>query len=218
MTRRPAVIIQFEVKERPVRSSPSRSTGTAAIRTGDITDKILLKKGDLANQTKLQADIEAVKSLYLEKGYTDADVNGELRSRGKGQHRAGGLHVTEGLATTIKEIRFSGNHFASESTLRGLMKTKPQSLFDSGVFQESKLEEDKAAIVAYYTDHGFVDAKIDKVTRDVQTQEGQQLPHPHRLRDRGRPVEVRRAEHSRATRYSPPSVSRELVTRSRERP
>ena len=52
------------------------------------------------------------------------------------------------------------------------MKTKAQYLFDSGVFQESKLEEDKAAIVAYYTDHGFVDAKIDNITRDVQTQQG----------------------------------------------
>ncbi len=52
------------------------------------------------------------------------------------------------------------------------MKTKAQFLFDSGVFQESKLEEDKTAIVAYYTDRGFVDAKIDNVTRTVQTQQG----------------------------------------------
>ena len=58
---------------------------------------------------------------------------------------------------------------ASESTLRGLMKTKAQYLFDSGVFQEAKLEEDKTAIIAYYTDHGYVDAKIDRITR-VQTQ------------------------------------------------
>ena len=79
--------------------------------------------------------------------------------------------VTEGVPTTIKEIHFSGNTAASESTLRGLMKTKVQYLFDSGVFQESKLEEDKTAIIAYYTDHGYVDAKIDKITRTVQTQQ-----------------------------------------------
>ena len=52
------------------------------------------------------------------------------------------------------------------------MKTKPQFLFDSGVFQESKLEDDKTAIVNYYTDHGFPDAKVDKVTRNMQTQQG----------------------------------------------
>src|SRR5208283_2059082 len=80
--------------------------------------------------------------------------------------------VSEGTPTTIKEIHFSGNKFASESTLRGIMKTKPQALFDSGVFQESKLEEDKTAIVGYYTDHGYVDAKIDNITRTIQTQQG----------------------------------------------
>jgi outer membrane protein insertion porin family len=80
--------------------------------------------------------------------------------------------IAEGVPTTIKEVRFSGNIFASESTLRGLMKTKAQFLFDSGVFQESRLEDDKAAIMAYYTGHGFVDAKIDRVARDVQTQKG----------------------------------------------
>ncbi|MGA2765128.1 MAG: outer membrane protein assembly factor BamA [Spirochaetia bacterium] len=166
-----AVIIQFDVKERPLITDIS-IVGNSGIRTADITDKILLKKGDLANQTKLQADIEAVHSLYLEKGYSDADVKASFAPGEKDNTVRAVFTISEGLATTIKEIRFSGNHFASDSTLRGLMKTKPPSLFDSGVFQESKIEDDKAAIVAYYTDHGFVDAKVDQVTREVSKQEG----------------------------------------------
>ena len=166
-----AVIIQFDLKERPLITDIS-IVGNSGIRTADITDKILLKKGDLANQTKLQADIEAVHSLYLEKGYSDADVKASFVPGEKDNTVRAVFTINEGLATTIKEIRFSGNHFASDSTLRGLMKTKPPSLFDSGVFQESKIEDDKAAIVAYYTDHGFVDAKVDQVTREVSKQEG----------------------------------------------
>ncbi len=166
-----AVIIEFDVKERPS-IQVVEVTGNTSVRTNEITDKILLKKGDLANQTRLQADVEAVKALYLDKGYTDVTVSASFVPGDKETTVKAVFTVAEGVPTTIKEVRFSGNKFASESTLRGLMKTKPQALFDSGVFQESKLEEDKTAIVAYYTDHGFVDAKIDKVTRDVQTLQG----------------------------------------------
>ena len=166
-----AVIIEFVVKERPSIVAVE-VTGNTGVRTNEITDKVLLKKGDLANQTRLQADIEAIKSLYLEKGYTDVSVTGSFVPGDRENTVKASFKVSEGAPTTIKEVRFSGNKFASDSTLRGLMKTKPQFLFDSGVFQESKLEDDKTAIVNYYTDHGFVDAKVDNVTREVQAQQG----------------------------------------------
>jgi outer membrane protein insertion porin family len=166
-----SMIIQFKVKERPAISAVE-VTGNATVRTGEITDKILLKKGDLANQGRLQADVEAVKSLYLDKGYTDATVSASFVPLEGANIVKAVFAVSEGTPTTIKEIRFSGNTFASESTLRGVMKTKAQFLFDSGVFQESKLEGDKATIVAYYTDRGYIDAKIDQITRDVQSQDG----------------------------------------------
>jgi outer membrane protein insertion porin family len=165
------VIIEFKTTERPSIVAVE-VTGNASVRTGEITDKVLLKKGDLANQTKLLADIEAIKSLYLEKGFNEVSVSANFAPADSANTVKALFTIGEGVPTTIKEVRFSGNKFVSESTLRGLMKTKAQFLFDSGVFQESRLEEDKAAIVAYYTDHGFADAKIDKVSRDIQTQEG----------------------------------------------
>jgi len=166
-----SMIIEFKVKERPSIVAIDVK-GNATVRTGDITDKILMKKGDLANQGRLQADIEAVKSLYLDKGYTDATITASFVPGDSPITVRAVFTVSEGIPTTIKEIRFSGNTFASESTLRGVMKTKAQFLFDSGVFQESKLEEDKAAIIAYYTDRGYVDAKIDNITRTIQSQQG----------------------------------------------
>ena len=166
-----SMIIQFNVKERPSVIA-IEIKGNTTVRSGDITDKILLKKGDLANQGRLQADIEAVKTLYLDKGYTDATVTASFVPGESPTTVKAVFIVSEGIPTTIKEIHFSGNSFASESTLRGVMKTKVQYLFDSGVFQESKLEDDKAAIIAYYTDRGYVDAKIDNITRTVQSQQG----------------------------------------------
>ncbi|HET6451536.1 MAG TPA: outer membrane protein assembly factor BamA, partial [Spirochaetia bacterium] len=168
---RTTLTIEFKVKERPTITA-IEVKGNTSVRTGDITDKILLKKGDLANQGKLQADIEAVKSLYLDKGYTDASVTATFVPAATANTVRAVFTVAEGVPTTIKEIHFVGNTFASESTLRGVMKTKAQFLFDSGVFQESKLEEDRTAILAYYTDRGYVDAKIDQITRTIQNQQG----------------------------------------------
>src|SRR5208283_780106 len=45
---RTSMIIQFNVKERPSIVA-IEVKGNATVRTGDITDKILMKKGDLAN-------------------------------------------------------------------------------------------------------------------------------------------------------------------------
>jgi outer membrane protein insertion porin family len=107
----------------------------------------------------------------MEKGYTDAKVTGSLEP-GKDENTViVKFSVLEGVQTAIRSIKFSGNTFASESTLRKIMKTKAQALFSSGVFQESKLEEDLQKIIEYYGEHGFVDAKIEKVDRSVQRDE-----------------------------------------------
>ncbi len=168
---RQAVIISFAVHERPTIVAVD-VIGNSEVRSGDITDKILLKKGSIANQAKLMADAQAVRSLYIDKGYADVDVKASFVPAAEENTVRAVFAIVEGSATTVKEVRFSGIRFASEGTLRGLMKTKPPSLFDAAVFQESKLEEDKAAILSYYTDRGFVDATIDQITREATKDEG----------------------------------------------
>ncbi len=94
---RTTLIIQFDVKERPSVAA-IEVKGNATVRTNEITDKILLKKGDLANQGRLQADVEAVKSLYLDKGYTDATVTAAFVPGDTDDHGQGGLHGRGGHA------------------------------------------------------------------------------------------------------------------------
>jgi outer membrane protein insertion porin family len=166
-----AVIVNFVVKERPSVSSIVLS-GNREVRTPDIMDKIVIKKGDLVSQAKVKTDETAIRALYLDKGYTEATVTGTITTDEKDNTAVVTFEISEGSQTTVKEVRFSGNAFASESSLRNLMKTKPPFLFDTGVFQESKLEEDKKAIIDYYTDHGYIDSKIERVDRQVQSQQG----------------------------------------------
>ncbi len=166
-----AVVVEFQVTERPA-ASAIQVTGNSQLRTADILEKVLLKQGDLVSFTKLHADEEAIRLLYLDKGYADVAVS----SRTESGDAAGSVKVVfaivEGAQTKIREVRFSGNVWASESTLRGKMDTKPPSLFDSGVFQDATLEADKQKIVDYYADHGFLDARVERVEKTAETVDG----------------------------------------------
>lgn len=168
------LIIEFEVVERPV-IDEIKIEGNRNIRKGDILDVILLKRGDMVNKTKVRLDSEAISDLYLERGYPDVTIDGEIirLEDEEGLSRVV-FKVMEGSQTRISEIVFSGNTFASENTLRREMTTKKQSIFSTGVFMESKLEEDIRLIELYYWDRGFVDAKVVDVTRDLQFSEKDQ--------------------------------------------
>jgi outer membrane protein insertion porin family len=164
------VVVEFQVVERPAVSAVE-IVGNHGVGRSDILDKVLLKKGDLYAEPKLRADEAAVRQLYLDKGYANIQVTGRAAPSGEGSV-AVTFDIVEGPQTKIKEIRFSGNSWASASTLRGVMKTKAQGLFQSGDFLESRLEEDKQAIVQYYGEHGFVDAKVERVEQQVEASDG----------------------------------------------
>ncbi len=165
------VTIEFQVTERPA-ASAVQVTGNAQVRSADILEKVLVKAGDLVSASKLRTDEEAIRLLYLDKGYADVAVS----SRTEAADAPGSVKViftvVEGTQTKIREVRFSGNVWASESTLRSKMDTKPPSLFDSGVFQASKLEADKQKIVEYYTDHGFLDARVERIEKTAESVDG----------------------------------------------
>ncbi|WP_455383078.1 outer membrane protein assembly factor BamA [Salinispira pacifica] len=164
-----AVILQFEVKERPV-VSDVKIEGNSRVRTSDILDVVLLKPGDMVTNAKIRLDEDAIKNLYLERGFPNATVSGSTQTDKDGKTTLV-FSIDEGNQTIIKQIKFSGNTYASDSTLRGVIKSKEQSLFNSGVYQESLLEQDKQLIVKYYQDHGYVDAKVTDITKDFQTEE-----------------------------------------------
>jgi outer membrane protein insertion porin family len=165
-----SVIVEFTVKEKPTVADIVLE-GNRQLRRTEILEKVLVKKGDMVTQSQVNADVEAIAALYLEKGFTEASITGSLETGKEGNTVNVRFGIVEGVQTAIRAIAFSGNSFASESTLRKTMKTKAQSLFASGLFQEAKLEEDLAGIVEYYGEHGFVDARVEKVDRAVERDE-----------------------------------------------
>lgn len=165
---RTKVIVKFVVVEKPAVESVKVS-GNSGLRSTDILDVIQVKTGDLFNASKIKLDELAVKKLYLEKGYPDIQVSSSTSRTDTGV--AVLFTVVEGGQVSVKEIRFSGNSAFSAKTLKGQMSLKEAALFQNGSFQESKLEDDKAKLIAFYKSKGYIDAEISDVSRSVQKDE-----------------------------------------------
>ena len=103
----------------------------------DLLGTVLLKPGDMITLTKQRLDEQAVLDYYLERGYPDVQVTSRVDEDAttSGTEYVVVFEIDEGIQVTVREIQFSGNSFASASTLRGQMNTKAQSIFNTGVFQ-----------------------------------------------------------------------------------
>jgi len=158
------VLIKFVVVEKPAVEAVKVS-GNSGLRTNEILDAVQVKSGDLYNASKVKLDELAIRRLYQEKGYPDALVSSSIQSNPSGV--AVTFSVVEGGQVSIKELRFTGNAAFSAKTLKAQLGLKEASLFQSGAFQEAKLEEDKAKLVSYYKSKGYIDAAVLDVTRSV---------------------------------------------------
>jgi outer membrane protein insertion porin family len=164
------VIINFTVEERPT-VREVRFSGNRNVRDRPLRDAVVLTEGDFVTQAKIRADEEAIRGVYLERGFPDVEISGEAVPVDGENLVDIEFSIDEGNQVTIREIRFSGNTFASDSTLRGTMQSKEQSLFNRGRFQESQLEQDRNRIERYYRERGFVDAEVVEINRDFERDE-----------------------------------------------
>jgi outer membrane protein insertion porin family len=163
------VILRFTVEERPT-VDEIRFAGNRRIRTTDLLSEIILTEGDMITLAKRRVDEQAIIDLYLERGYPDVEVSSRVEESREGERTSHALVFTidEGSQVTVREINFSGNSFASASTLRGQMETKTQSIFNPGVFQDRVLEEDRLRIQDYYRERGYVDAEVVDITQETE--------------------------------------------------
>lgn len=160
-----AVILLFKVTEKPIVDAFEFS-GNEKLSAGELQSLLTVKKGDLINLPKIRNDEQALIARYREKGFLDIEVTSSTQEVDARRTKVV-FTVKEGLQTTVKSIEFRGNVLVSTSTLKGLLSTKAQSLFDNGLFQEAKFTQDLRSIENYYWNHGYLDARVVDVQRDV---------------------------------------------------
>ncbi|ULQ59845.1 outer membrane protein assembly factor BamA [Brucepastera parasyntrophica] len=166
---RKTVQLNFIVKEKPVIKKILFS-GNRRLSRSSIMERITLKESDIFNELKYRIDERAVRDLYLEKGYASVRVTSELITNDDGSINIQFL-INEGKQTVISDIEFEGNRVFNAKTLKKEMKLKESRvLFSSGTFTEALLETDKSALKSFYNEKGYIDAVVEMVLRETDTE------------------------------------------------
>ena len=170
-----SLILIFQVQEKPLVDEVV-FTGNSKVRKGELVDTVLVKVGDLLNPGTLRIDEQAVIDYYLEKGFIEAKVTSGFTINEQTNSAVVIFTIDEGSQTKISEILFVGNgKQVTANALQNVMQTKPQSLFNKGLYVETKLQEDLKAIERFYGDQGYIDVKILDVNKEIILDEEQNL-------------------------------------------
>ncbi|MCR5612182.1 outer membrane protein assembly factor BamA [Treponema sp.] len=170
------VIIVFTVKEKPVVTSITFK-GNKQVRNAPLREAIHSKTNEIFSSAKALSDERAIRNVYLEKGFTDVHVSYKTEETEEGIAII--FVIREGHSSVITSIDFSGNTVFKTRVLKRQLKLKEVGIINKGAFQESMLENDRQAILKYYADHGYIDAQIIDVTRDVTYNEEKKRDEMH---------------------------------------
>ena len=166
------VIIRFTFKERPL-ISRIFFEGRSNLWENDLRGVILTKEQAVFSEARLRMDREAIRNLYISKGFLDAEVEYSFNQVKDTNLIEVTFKIKEGAKVTIKKIQFSGNQFASEGTLKGLLQSKEIGFLVNSDFSESKIKDDIAAIEKYYGENGYYFVKVEKVDKQYEVNEAE---------------------------------------------
>ncbi len=143
-----------------------RVSGNHFIKTGDILKKIKTKKSSwfgwfrsgYLKQEDLTEDVERIKALYDEAGFSDADVRTETETVAGGKDSGDiilKIRVEEGKRYLTGEIELSGNAVASKEEILKALKMTPGK-----PFSRKGLRLDVSAIQDLYFEKGYLSAQV----------------------------------------------------------
>ncbi|MCX5803169.1 MAG: outer membrane protein assembly factor BamA [Proteobacteria bacterium] len=168
-------IITFVVIERaPIKAI--YVSGNKKISTGDIRDKLKVKTGTVLNIEKIKESMDEIKKLYAGKGYYAAKVEYGIDYE-EAYDATVKFYIEEPEKAFVRKITFTGNKAFKGDKLKGYMRVSEKGMFSwftgSGILDEETLEEDRKNIEAFYSDNGYVRAKVGvpdiKISKDGKT-------------------------------------------------
>ena len=179
-------------------------------------------KNDQYSKQKLAADIETMRSHYMNRGYLEFNLDStQVSISPDSQSIYITINVTEGQKYTVSDIKLAGEMLVPEEEMRKLIRIKP-----GDVFSREKLTETTKLIGERLGQDGYAFANVNAVPElDKKRQEAKFTF----FIDPGRRVYVRRINVTGNTKTRDEVVRREMrqmegawyasdkVTRSRER-
>ena len=114
-------------------------------------------KSNRYSRTKLNADIETLRSYYLSRGYLDFRVDStQVAISPDKQGIAVTVNVTEGERFVVSGVKLEGNYLNKEEEFKSLVTIKPGEAYNA-----DQVAETSKAFTDYFGTFGFAFAKVE---------------------------------------------------------
>lgn len=134
-----------------------------------LKSKMQMAEGDAYSKPKLQADIETLKSYYMDRGYAEFEIRSSQVSISADKTQVfTTINITEGPQYTISEIHFSGELIISEAEVNKLLKFKVKDVFSrSAVVEAVNGIRDRLSEEGYAFAEITPETSLDKKTETI---------------------------------------------------
>jgi len=161
------VNLTFSVTEgEPARIKDIRITGNKAFSEGTLKGLFDLDTGgwlswytksDRYARAKLNADLETLRSYYLQRGYMEFRVDStQVAISPNKQDISVTINVTEGQRYVVSGVRMEGNYLGREEEFKSLIKIVPGEPYNS-----EEVAQTTKAFTDYFSAFGFAFARVE---------------------------------------------------------
>lgn len=163
------VNLTFSVIEgEPARIREVRITGNKAFDESTLTGLFdqdtggwlsWYTKSDRYSRAKLNADLETLRSFYLQRGYLEFRIDStEVAISPDKQSISISVNVTEGQRYIVSGVKLEGNYLDREDEFKSLVKIKPGEPYNA-----EQVAETTKAFSEYFGRFGFAFARVEAV-------------------------------------------------------
>lgn len=154
-----SVVVAFDVAEQPV-VQDVQVIGNRELSDQDLLKEVTVLAGSPIDRFQIDRSARAIEDLYLRKGYYRVRVTVDEKELSESSIVL--FRVIEGYRVKVTDIRFSGNNAFSAKELRSAIQTTEYiPIIEKGPLDDDVLIADKASLVRFYRDRGFLDARAD---------------------------------------------------------
>ncbi len=154
--------VTFRVVEKPVIQSVIFE-GVDELKEEDVREAANIKERFVLNPAQISVAEETIRLLYKEKGFYNSQVTAQI-SYPNDRGAVVRFVIEEGEKIFIKEISVEGNVTFDDDELLDVIETDEKWFLswitEAGLLDIVKVEQDAARMVAFYNNHGFLEAKI----------------------------------------------------------
>ncbi len=153
-----AVGVVYRFVETPI-IQDVQVVGNRSLADQDIAAKVKSLAGTPLDEFTLGRDQRAIEEMYRNKGYYLVDVTIDQAELENGIVL---FRVREGVRVKVTDVRVQGNKAFKAREILPVVNTKTAGILERGPIDNEVLDRDVTAIVRFYRDRGYIDARADR--------------------------------------------------------